>query len=348
MTRPVIHYTRCPSVPTISALAEAWGTLRAEFAEEHDVDIVFQSVGFSPKTEYDHKDRFWLRNAGHAPAIWKKSHGVDCKVVGLAFLDGRYPVLSLHSSGLAQPAALKGRRLAVFYNPDSPFDLMIAQQLKIYQTTLATVGLGLDDVELVRIPRTFPPRGERQSFLLAGFQSALAALEEGIVDAVAASIPPDGGLYPRLNVVYDTRLAPDLISRVHPSVLRGLVVSTALIEEQRDLLVRIVATLVRTAERAATQPLDALRALATDLGQAPENLAAVYENIAQGIRLDLNDDYVATLDAQKTFLLRQGLIKKDFDLESWIDRSILADATALAQRAPQNAAVFEQTHPQPV
>lgn len=140
MTRPVIHYTRCPSVPTISALAEAWGTLRAEFAEERDVDIVFQSVGFSPKTEYDHKDRFWLRNAGHAPAIWKKSHGVDCKVVGLAFLDGRYPVLSLHSSGLAQPAALKGKRLAVFYNPDSPFDLMIAQQLKIYQTTLATVG----------------------------------------------------------------------------------------------------------------------------------------------------------------------------------------------------------------
>ena len=340
MTRPVIHYTRCPSVPTISALAEAWGSLRAEFAEEKDVEIVFQSVGFSPKTEYDHKDRFWLRNAGHAPAIWKKSHGVDCKVVGLAFLDGRYPVLSLHTAGIFGPEALKGKRLAVFYNPDSPFDLMIAQQLKIYQTTLATVGLGLEDVKLVRIPRTFPPRGERESFLLAGFRSALRALEEGSVDAVAASIPPDAGLYPRLNVVYDTRLAPDLVSRVHPSVLRGLVVSTALIEEQRDLLVRIVATLIRTADRAAAQPLDALRALASDLGQAPENLAAVYENIAQGIRLDLNEDYVATLDAQKTFLLQQGLIIKDFDLEHWIDRSVLADATALVRHAPESSAVL--------
>ncbi|WP_338333264.1 hypothetical protein [Acetobacter sp. LMG 32666] len=345
MTRPVIHYTRCPSVPTISALAEAWGTLRTEFAEEKDVEITFQSVGFSPKTEYDHKDRFWLRNAGHAPAIWKKSHGVDCKVVGLAFLDGRYPVLSLHSSALTAPGTLKGKRLAVFYNPDSPFDLMIAQQLKIYQTTLATAGLGLDDVELVRIPRAFPPRGGRESFLLAGFRSALAALQEGVVDAAAASIPPDGGLYPRLNVVYDTRLAPDLVSRVHPSVLRGLVVSTALIEEQRDLLVRIVATLVRTADRAATQPLEALRALASDLGQAPENLAAVYENIAQGIRLDLNDDYLEALNVQKSFLLQQGLIQKDFDLESWVDRSILADATALARRTPEKSVVFAHAQP---
>ncbi|WP_025859772.1 hypothetical protein [Acetobacter papayae] len=58
-------------------------------------------------------------------------------------------------------------------------------------------------------------------------------------------------------------------------------VSTALIEEQRDLLVRIVATLVKTADRAAAQPLEALRALASDLGQAPESLASVYENIAR-------------------------------------------------------------------
>lgn len=85
MTRPVVHYTRCPSVPTISALAEAWGTLRAEFSEEHDVDIVFQSVGFSPKTEYDHKDRFWLRNAGHAPAIWKKAMAWTARLWVLLF-----------------------------------------------------------------------------------------------------------------------------------------------------------------------------------------------------------------------------------------------------------------------
>lgn len=336
MTLPIIHYTRCPSVPTISALAEAWGTLREEFSTEKNTEILFQSVGFSPKIEYGHDDRFWLRNAGHAPAIWKKSQGVHCRVVGLAFLDGRYPVLSLHSSGLVSPETLKGRRVAVFYNPDSPFDLMIAQQLKIYQTTLAQAGLTLDDVELVRIPRTFPPQGGRGGFLLSGFRSALTALEDGIVDAVAASIPPDAGLYPQLNVIYDTRLAPDLVSRVHPSVLRGLVVSTALIEEQRDILVRIVATLVKTADLAATRPLDALRALASDLRQAPETLAAVYENIPQGIRLELNDDYIAALDVQKTFLLQQGLIKKDFDLESWIDRSVLTDATALARQQAED------------
>lgn len=339
MTRPVVHYTRCPSVPTITALAQAQGLLQEEFRDEPNVDFEFTSVGFSPKLKYEGTDRLWLRNAGHAPAMWKRSLGTACKVVGLAFLEGRYPVLSLHSKGIASPASLKGRRVAIFHNPDSPFDLMVAQQLKIYQTALQSVGLSLDDVEPVYLPR-FHPGAVKGSFLLSLFHKGLEALETGEVDAVAVSIPPDGGFYPQLNVVYDTRLAPDRVSRVHPSVLRGLVVSQPLLDERRDLVVRIVERLIEASEQAAQAPLEAIRTLASDLGQAPEALAAVYENIPQGVRLELNDDYVASLAAQKEFLLRHRLIEHDFDLESWIDRSILVDATALyRQRQAQNVKV---------
>lgn len=336
MTRSVIHYTRCPSVPTVTALAHARGLLQDEFRDEPDVDFEFKSVGFSPKLKYDDADRFWLRNAGHAPAVWKRSLGVECKVVGLAFLDGRYPVLTLHRSGLDRPASLKGRRVAVFHNPDSPFDLMVAQQLKIYQTALRSEGLSLEDVELVYLPR-FHPGAAKGGFLLSLFHKGLEALEAGEVDAVAASIPPDGGFYPQLNVVYDTRLAPDLVDRVHPSVLRGLVVSTPLLEERRDLVVRVVARLIEASEWAATAPIDAVRILASDLSQAPEAITSVYENIPQGVRLDLNDGYVASLAAQKEFLLRHRLIERDFDLESWIDRSILVDATALHRQRQTDA-----------
>ncbi|GAC88112.1 hypothetical protein Gbth_041_088 [Gluconobacter thailandicus F149-1 = NBRC 100600] len=339
MTRPVIHYTRCPSVPTVTALAQAQGLLEEEFRNDADVDFEFSSVGFSPKLDYAPADRLWLRNAGHAPAVWKRSLGVACKVVGLAFLEGRYPVLALHGAGIASPADLKGRRVAVFHNPDSPFDLMVAQQLKIYQSALQSAGLSLNDVEPVYLPR-FRPGAAKGGFLLSLFQKGLEALEAGEVDAVAASIPPDGGFYPQLNVVYDTRLAPERIQRVHPSVLRGLVVSQALLDERRDLVVRIVERLIEASERAARAPLDALRTLAGDLGQAPETLAAVYENIPQGVRLDLNDDYVASLATQKEFLLRHRLIEHDFDLESWIDYSILADATVLhRQRQALNAEI---------
>lgn len=329
MTVPVISYTRCPSVPTVSAIAQARGLLEEEFRDERDVRFAFKSVGFSPQLTYSHDERFWIRNAGHAPAVWKRSQGVDCKVVGLAFLDGRYPVLSLHRSGLDRVAGLRGRKLAVFHNPDSPFDLMVAQQLKIYRVALQQAGLSLEDVDLVYIPRRFSPAVAKGGFLRFAFQTALEALESGAVDAVTASIPPDGGFYPLLNVLYDTRLAPDLTARVHPSVLRGLVVSTPLLEERRDLVVRVVARLIEASDWAASAPIAAVRALAADLHQEPESLTAVYENIPQGIRLSLDDAYVETLAVQKAFLLEQKLIERDFDLEGWIDRGILAEAASL-------------------
>jgi sulfonate transport system substrate-binding protein len=330
MTIPTVHYTRCPGVPTISAIAHARGLIADEFDGERDLAFHYQSVGFSPKLEYGDDDRYWIRNAGHAPAVWKKSKGVDCRLIGLAFLDGRYPVLSLRASGIDAVTALKGRRLAVFRNVDSPFDLMVAQQLKIYQTTLRTAGLGLEDVELVEIGRAHPPANtSRQGFLHQVFHGALAALEDGRVDAVAASIPPDAGAYPALNVLYDTRLSPDPLARVHPSVLRGLVVSGPLFEERRDIVVRVLARLLDAGAWALAHPLDALRLTAEDLRQSPETLAAVYENVAQGVQLDMSPERVAALASHKDFLLRHGLIDQDFDLESWIDRSALAEARVL-------------------
>ncbi|MBB2199959.1 hypothetical protein HLH44_21565, partial [Gluconacetobacter sp. 1c LMG 22058] len=49
MTVPVISYTRCPSVPTVSAIAQARGLLEEEFRDERDVRFAFKSVGFSPQ-----------------------------------------------------------------------------------------------------------------------------------------------------------------------------------------------------------------------------------------------------------------------------------------------------------
>ncbi|MBB2196926.1 hypothetical protein HLH44_05515, partial [Gluconacetobacter sp. 1c LMG 22058] len=43
----------------------------------------------------------------------------------------------------------------------------------------------------------------------------------------------------------------------------------------------------------------------------------------------LDDAYVETLAVQKAFLLEQKLIERDFDLEGWIDRGILAEAASL-------------------
>lgn len=326
-----LNYTRCPGVPTISAIAHQLGLLIEEFAADDDITLVETSVGFSPKLEYGHDERFWIRNAGHAPAVWKKAKGVDAKLVGLAFLEGTYPVVALHSSGIGGIAGLKGKRLALISRNDGHFDLMENQQLKIYRAALATAGLTLDDVELVRRAPQAPPAGAAKSdFFLAAFRERIALLEEGTVDAFAsAAIPPEAGAFPALDILYDTRLHPDFRERVNPSVLRGVVVSGPLLAERRDLVVRVLARLLEAQRWAEANPLAALRLVATDLNIAPEQLASSYESVAQGVQLDLSPDRIEALRVQTDFLLEHKLIDRDIDLHDFIDAGPLAEAHAL-------------------
>lgn len=325
-----LSYTRCPGVPTISAIAHQLGLIEEELGQEAGIAPEYTSVGFSPKIDYGHDDRYWIRNAGHAPAVWKRSKGVDCYLVGLAFLEGSYPVLALKSSCIRSVAELKGKRLAVVGRYDGYFDLMVNQQLKIFRTTLGTAGLSLDDVELVEVKQQrSAPGTAKGDFFLNAFRERLALLVAGEVDAIAATIPPDAGDFPELTVLYDTRLHPDSDERVNPSVLRGLVVSGPLLRERRDIVVRVLARLLEAAEWAESNPLGALRLVAQDLGVPPERLAASYENVAQGVQLDFDEKRLSALAVQKAFLLEHGLIEHDFDLTEWVDPTPLAEARAL-------------------
>lgn len=331
MSRTALSYTRCPGVPTISAIAHQLGLIEEELRDEPDLDPAYKSVGFSPKLDYAHDERLWLRNAGHAPAIWKRSKGVDAVVVGLAFLEGSYPVFSLASSGVRSVADLKGRRVALVSRPDAAFDLMVNQQLKIYRTTLATAGLTLDDVIIERFEQPVVPvvPDDKPDFFGDAFRHRIALLKLGKVDAVAASIPPDAGAFPKLSILYDTRLHPDPLERVNPSVLRGLVVSGALLRERRDIVVRILARLLEAGDWALANPLEALRLAARDLRVAPERLAAGYESVAQGVQLDFDEVRLGALAVQKRFLFEHGLIERDFDLDDFVDTGPLEEARAL-------------------
>ncbi|HZU63642.1 MAG TPA: ABC transporter substrate-binding protein [Novosphingobium sp.] len=326
-----LTYTRCPAVPTVSALAHRLGLIEEELRGEPGIEAAFASVGFSPKVDYGHDDRFWLRNAGHAPALWKFAKGVKAKFVGLSFLEGRYPVLALASSGIGSVADLKGKRLALVGRRDAAFDLMVNQQLKIYRTALATAGLTLEDVTLVELDQSPPPvpASGKPDFFSHLFRSRLALLEAGTVDAATAAIPPDAGHIPALNILYDTRQHPDPRERVNPSVLRGLVVSEALIAERRDLVVRILARLLEAADWALAHPLEAIRLIAEDFDLPPERLAATYESLAEGIQLGFDAKRLEALAVQKDFLLEHGLIDRDIDLAEHIDTSLLEEARAL-------------------
>lgn len=328
-----LSLTRCPAVPTASALAYQLGYLQEEFANEPGLISEFKSIGFTGKLSYPHHERFWIRNAGHAPAVWARSHGVDSKVVALAWLEGSYPLFSLRGSGIQSPASFKGKRLALIGNHQGPFDLLIAQQLKIYSATLATVGLSLKDVELVRINKPQPrpatdDTAKRDHFLdLARVLAAQLIL--GQVDVIATRLAEEVIDFIDAQKVYDLREHPDPRARVHPSVLRGLVVSTALLTERRDIVVRYLARLLQASEWALAHPEQSLELIAKDLGTSQTSLESSYDSVSQGVQLRLDDEIVDTLQVQKDFLLQQGFIKEDFDFPSWVDTSPLQEAQVL-------------------
>lgn len=328
-----LSLTRCPSVPTASALAYQLGYLQEEFASEPGLLTEFKSIGFTGKLDYAPHERLWVRNAGHAPAVWARANGVASKVVALAWLEGSYPLLSLESSGIESLADLKGKRLAIIGNHQASFDLMIAQQLKIYSASLATVGLSLADVELVKIdkPATTvrPIEGSKKDHFLELARILSARLIVGDADVICARLPAEIAAFVGTRTLYDLRDHPDPRARVHPSVLRGLVVSDALLGERRDIVVRYLARLLQATEWAEKHPGEATELIAQDFNVPVASLHTSYDSVSAGIQLRLDDDIVDSLRVQKDFLLEHGFIEQDFDFAPWVDRTPLQEAVLL-------------------
>lgn len=326
-------YTRCPGVPTISALAAPLGLLDAEFGNEPDLDVTLKQIGFTGKVEYPHEDRLWIRNAGHAPAVWARSHGADNRIVALAWLEGYYPVVAARASGINTVAQLKGKRLGLLKTKDTPFDLLRAQQLKIYDAALSSAGLTLADVTLVDLerPKMDPnvPKNASKSFIVELDEFLAHSLKQGEIDVALPWLVDTVAALVDLTIIYDTRNHPDPLARVNPSVLRGIAVSGAILRERRDLVVRALARALQAGDWAKAHPEETGFKLAENYGIPPEQLIPKYVNLSEGIQIDLAPEKIAALKTQKNFLLKHGFLGQDFDVESWVDAGPLEEARGL-------------------
>jgi sulfonate transport system substrate-binding protein len=346
-TKTKFSYTICPGVPTISALAAPLGLLHEEFAPDADLDVTIKHIGFTGKTEWAHEDRFWVRNAGHTPALWGRAKGVDSRIVALAWLEGTYPVITLTGSGIRSVADLKGKRLAIFRAKDALFDLQYGGQLRTYTTTLATASLTLNDVELVTIwkdkfdPTVKRTKDSKKQSAVEASRDIADRLNRGEFDAIAPfQTAAEIAAHASIRVLYDVRENPDFVARVHPGVLRSVLVSGALLRERRDLVVRGLARLLQAADWAKAHTVDEVAAkLAEGYDVYPESLTSKYENVSEGIQIDLSENKIAGLKSQKDFLLKHGEIEKDFDVEPWVDHGPLKEAHALYAEWKKNGKV---------
>jgi sulfonate transport system substrate-binding protein len=322
-------------VPTISALATRLGLLHEEFSSESDLDVAFHQSHFSGIPDWDRGNGFWLHDASLVPAIWGRARGVDSRLVALALLDGSHPVVALTSSGIRSVADLKGKRLGIVKDNDSPLDLGYAQQLKIYTTTLSTGGLTFNDVKLVPIegdkvdPAAIHTRDAKTQAALQAGKDLAQRLQRNEFDAIAVHSASDVAHHVSIRVLYDVFNHQDYLARAHANSLRGVVVSGRLLRERRGLVVRVLARLLQAADWAKARPKETVSELAEHYDEHPDSLTDKYENLSAGLQINLGIEKILSLKAQKNFLLRHRLIEKDFDIDPWVDHGPLVEAHVL-------------------
>ncbi len=334
-TKTQLFYAVCPEVPAASALAESLGLLHEEFEFESDLDLSVKPFGFG-NAERPSEEDFWIREADHASALWERSRGLDSRLVALSWMEGTYPVVTLTGSGIRSVTDLKGKRLGIIKTTDSPFDVGYAQQLKIYTTVLSTAKLTLEDVELVAIerpkpvPALTPGKDARQKAVVELNADLADRLSRKEFDAITVGLASDIAAHISVRILSDTHDHYDFIARVHPGVLRAVVVSGALLRKHRHLVVRSLARLLQAADWARTRTPEQIAAQFAEAGEVyPEALASKYDGLAKGVQVDFSAEKMLGLRAQKNFLLRHRLIEKNVDLDQWIDHGPLAEAHKL-------------------
>lgn len=235
-----LWYTRS-GVPTAVGVAVQLGWFEQEFARD---GIALRSIRDATeplvrRSHYDHSQQNSFRQGGSVPAIWARASGRDTRLIGLTWTDESQVILTRPGSGISSVKDLKGRRLAVATRSDVVVDYWAATTERVYELALETVGLGLNDVELVRLPTDHSFDRPLEVSLLPADADALL---RGDVDAIFNKGPRGLELAHALgaHVVFDTREVPEVRVRANHHSPRTLTVDGHLADHHPDIVVRIL------------------------------------------------------------------------------------------------------------
>lgn len=315
-----IHYSRCRIIPTPSCLAVQLGLMA-------DTSRVQIELG-----DYTHADdRLWMRHAGQAKGIWARALGASTRLVAFSDYECREPVYVRADSQLLSAADLRGRRIPLPYVAGRPFDVDREVYLKPLLTCLASVGLGMEDIVVIDVEfhrqKRCDEAPERPHFFEQVAQRFCDMLAHGEVDAIVTALPSSLSIESGLRRLYDS--SDDSAVRARGE-LRTLTVSQALLDEHRDIVVDIVARLVRAETWAAQHPHQVAQQVENDLGLDADTYRVRELDYVRWSRLHCNQTDLAQL-AERVQLMRDaGAVNADVDVSAWVDMSVLQDARRLA------------------
>ncbi|MFT4199838.1 ABC transporter substrate-binding protein [Gordonia sp. (in: high G+C Gram-positive bacteria)] len=329
--RNPVWFTRCP-VPTAFSVAVATGRLPQRLAE---LGVDFHSLATSTDsaTRTSHFTQTQLRSTRHGgniPPIVAASRGARLAVVGLSVAPSNAALLALPSTGITEPAHLRGATIGVPRRVNDPVDFWRASVLQGARRAVAAAGLGPDDVVFrdIVVDRTFVDESTGSTAAAAtlwdagfmlGFQRAeIAALLRGEVDAIFSEgsnlvvTRAVTGAVPVVEVGEQSHRAPELSSNLRPLTLS---VSADLLEEDPDVVDAIVRETSAAAAWAAENTVAATRILAAEAG-IPEELVddSYATTLAAELDVDLSPARLALLDRQIAFLHDEGFLDGPVDV----------------------------------
>lgn len=178
-------------------------------------------------------------------------------------------------------------------------------QQRFIATALESVGLTVDDVEILNMTAT----------------EAAAAMDTGDIAATANVEQYTAQLQQEddsIHAVATTRENPEWSS---PYVITGL---TSFLEENPNVGVAIVKALIRGKEEAIADPENYYQILAETLGfdyELEEYVENHDNNTFETRTIEVTDDVISNIQADYEYAILTGLIENEFDVDAWIDKT---------------------------
>ncbi|MCU1726852.1 ABC transporter substrate-binding protein [Pseudomonas sp. 7P_10.2_Bac1] len=333
-TQPsAIWYTRCP-VPTTSGIAQHKRWLQNEFARH---GITLDSIRASEdravrESHFRHSLAGSFREGGNVPSIWARALGQDTVVVGITWVDEEQQVFVRGDSDIQTVADLRGRKLGIVRKAASDLvDVGRAEGLRGLLTALELGGVPRDSVEFVDIAGPEWDLKEVSKTREDHHALPTLALLNGTVDAIfikgaGSARALAQGLRPIINI----NEQEDPLLRLSAGSPRPITVDRQTLIDSPQIVVRYLAVLLKTYEWAKDHPQDVVTTIAAETGtDADSVLLAFGEKLHLAFEPKLSELYVEGLRRQKDFLLAEGFIKQDFDIDSWIAPGPLQQAWAI-------------------
>jgi len=164
------------------------------------------------------------------------------------------------------------------------------------------------------------------------YGAELAALTSGDADAVFLAGAAGAAAAARINAVTVADVGRHLDPAVRTSATTpaAITVDAELLERQPNLVVRLLAVLLRAGAWAQLEAQEATRLLALETGTTERDVTRAYgRNWPDRLGVDLSHGKLDALRAQHDFLVTHGFLARAVDLGAWVDPRPLGIAREL-------------------